>query len=114
MISGYRVAMLLYNPYTNILLTSEALSWDFDISFLGLWLLLHYHSLLIGEGPKADDLKYGFKKVFEEHVDMRKYFYLEPSLKVGWKEKREVPEYCSNKKFKLWTKQKKIIKYKIV
>ena len=100
MISAYGVVMLLYNPNTDILLTSEALSWDFDISFLVIWLSLHYHSLSIGEGPKADDLKCGFKKVFEEHVDTRKYIYLEPSFKVGLKEKREVPEYRLNKKFK--------------
>ena len=28
----------------------------FDISFLVIWLSLHYHSLSIGEGPKADVL----------------------------------------------------------
>ena len=90
-ISSYGGVMLLYNPNTNILLTSEALSCHFDFCFLVIWLSLHYHSLSIGEGPKADNLKCGFKKVFEEHVDIRMYIYLEPSFKVGLKEKREVP-----------------------
>ena len=72
-ISGYGFVMLLYNPNTDILLTSKALSRDFDFCFLVIWLSLLYRSLPIGEGLKTDDLKCGFKKVFEEHVEMRKY-----------------------------------------
>ena len=100
-ISGYGVVMLLYNPNTDILLISEAMSWDVDVSFLVIWLCLHYHSLLIGEGPKLDHLKCGFKKVFEKNVDTRKYVYLEPSFKSGYlKKKIEVPECRFVKKIK--------------
>ena len=42
---------------------------DIDPFFSCDLVALHYHSLSIGEGPKADDLKCGFKTVFEKHVN---------------------------------------------
>lgn len=66
-----------------------------------------YCSFSIGKGPEADDLKCGFKKVFEEHVERRKYIYLGPSFKDGLEEKIENPEYRFVKKLKC-TEQSKI------
>ena len=43
--------------------------------------------IAISEGPKADNLKCGFKKVFEKHVENTKNIYLESSFTVRLKKR---------------------------